>query len=131
MNSSRILKITAGLIGLFILGGLFGASVQTRWAARAAAWRAGWMERWADRQFERRAVELELRPEQIAALQPARDAMLAELRDLQRETNRRAWEILARQNQRIWRELDETQRTEFQRLQRERRGRNGGAAPAP
>jgi biopolymer transport protein ExbB/TolQ len=131
MNSSRIWKVTLGLIGLFILGSLFGAGVQTRWVGRAAAWRTGWMERWADRQFERRVDDLSLRPEQVAALAESRREMLADLRALQQETARRAWDIVARQNQRIWRELDETQRQEFLRLQRERRGRNGSTSPAP
>jgi hypothetical protein len=123
MNSSRILKISGGLIALFVLGSLFGAGVQWQWAAWDGAWRGGWMERWADRLFEKRVVELQLRPEQIATLASARDQMKAELRELQQETTRRAWQILARQNQRIWQQLDESQRQEFRKLQQERRAR--------
>jgi len=131
MNSSRTWKITLGLIGLFALGSLFGAGVQTRWIGRAAIWRTGWMERWADRQFERRVDDLGLRPEQVAALAESRREMLADLRTLQQETARRAWDIVARQNQRIWQQLDETQRQEFLRLQRERRARSGGPSSSP
>ena len=123
MNTRRIAKIIAGLIALFILGSLFGANLQQRRAAWFGLGRGAWMERWADRMFEKRAAELSLRPEQIAALQSSREQMQTELRELQQETARRAWEIIARQNQRIWQQLDETQRAEFLRLQQERRAR--------
>ena len=123
MNTRRIAKIISGLIALFVLGSLFGANLQQRRAAWFGLGRGAWMERWADRMLEKRAAELSLRPEQIAALQASREQMQTELRELQQETARRAWEIIARQNQRIWQQLDETQRAEFLRLQQERRAR--------
>ena len=123
MNTRRIAKIIAGLIALFVFGSLFGANLQQRRAAWFGLGRGAWMERWADRLFERRVAELSLRPEQVAALQPSREQMQSELRELQQETARRTWEIVTRQNQRIWQQLDEAQRAEFLRLQQERRVR--------
>ena len=123
MNTRRIVKIIAGLIALFVFGSLFGANLQQRRTAWFGPGRGAWMERWADRMLEKRAAELSLRPEQIAVLQSSREQMQTELRELQQETARRAWEIVARQNQRIWQQLDEAQRSEFLRLQQERRAR--------
>ena len=90
MNTRRIAKIISGLIALFVLGSLFGANLQQRRAAWFGLGRGAWMERWADRMLEKRAAELSLRPEQIAALQSSREQMQTELRELQQETARRA-----------------------------------------
>lgn len=120
MKSTRILKIVSGFLALFVLGGVLGASLQQQrsggygWGAWGAGGRGilrqAWIERWADRSFEQLTSRVELRPEQLAALQPAHDAMKAELAELQRETARRAARIIARQRRAIWQQLDESQR---------------------
>jgi hypothetical protein len=118
MNAARGWKIAVGMVLLFALGGVSGATFSAHRGAPAAS-RARLTDAWAQRWFAQTSARLELRQEQIDTLQPLLTQVQEQLRDLQKQTATRATDIIRTNARQMWGVLDETQRDRYRALPRE------------
>lgn len=113
MSTSRVWKIIAGMVVLFALGGVCGASFVTKGRAHQTSATDRWSERW----FALMGEKLELRDDQREQLQPMVEQLQQQLRDLQKETARRAGEIVRQRGRQMWEVLDASQRKRYNALE--------------
>src|SRR4051812_4437660 len=119
MNTLRTWKIIGGLVILFGLGGVSGATYTVHrggWAGHAGA-----TEKWSERWFMQTADCLQGREGQMKMLRPMLDEMQRQLREVQTETTTRANAIVHQTGRRMWEVLDETQRERYRALEREQK----------
>jgi len=125
MTAPRVWKIALGLVLLFALGGVCGATFLHRRSA-AGAGRMPIIERWSERWFAQTAERLDLRADQMEAMRPIVAQMQGQLRDLQKETATRATDIVRQSGRQLWDKLDATQRARYQALPQEQKLRLRG-----
>ncbi len=118
MKSARFWKIACGMVLLFALGGVSGATFHAR-RAEAPLNRARLTDAWAQRWFAETSQRLELRDDQVQTLQPLLAQLQEQLRALQKETATRATDIIKGNARQMWEVLDETQRARYRALPRE------------
>lgn len=122
MNTKITWKVTLSFIALFLLGGLSGASLLR--VAQSAAHPAANLERdWAQREEQSLEKRLKLRPEQIAQLKPILAETANKMRQVKLETARQLAETMKQNSGQVVRLLDEEQKTEFERLIKERQAK--------
>lgn len=120
MNAARVWKITLGMILLFALGGVSGATFSARRATPLVN-RSRLTDAWAQRWFAQTSERLELRADQLGTLQPLLAQLQEQLRDLQKETAARATDIIKVNARQMWEVLDEPQRARYRALPREQK----------
>jgi hypothetical protein len=120
MKSVRFWKVTFGMILLFALGGVSGATFSAR-RTETPLNGSRLTDAWAQRWFELTSKRLELRDEQVQTLQPLLTILQQQLRDLQKETATRATEIIKTNAREMWSVLDETQRARYRSLPRDQK----------
>lgn len=121
MRTARFWKIAAGLVLLFALGGVSGATFTARRHEPSLLNRTRITDAWAQRWFEKTSERLELREDQLATLQPLLTQLQQQLRDLQKETAARATDIIRTNARQMWEVLDETQRARYRALPRDQK----------
>lgn len=118
MKSARFWKITFGLVLLFALGGVSGATFAARRGEHL--WnRARLTDAWTQHWFKQTTKRLNLREDQRQTLEPMVAQMQQQLRDLQKETAARATQIIRTNARQMWEVLDETQRARYHALRRD------------
>lgn len=120
MKSARFWKITFGLVLLFALGGVSGATFSARRGENLLN-RARLTDAWTQRWFEQTTQRLDLREDQRQTLEPMLAQLQLQLRDLQKETAARATDIIRNNARQMWEVLDETQRARYRALRREQK----------
>ncbi|MDQ3623601.1 MAG: hypothetical protein M3463_14105 [Verrucomicrobiota bacterium] len=129
MNSIRGWKIGVGLLVLFALGGVCGATFTKHRGGWGRGSRGPATDAWVERWFGQTSARLQLRDEQVATLRPIVAQMQQELHELQRETAARTADIVKQSGRQMWDVLDATQRERYRRLQQEHKLR--AAVPPP
>lgn len=124
MNTGRIWKIGAGLLVLFVLGGVCGATLGKQ--------RGGWSQVkpeqvtdvWAERWYAQMRAQLELREDQDAKLRPMVAQLQRQLQVLQEETTVRTRKIVKQNATQMWDVLDDAQRARYRGLEQKNKLRS-------
>lgn len=120
MKTARFWKIAFGMLLLFALGGVSGATFTAK-RAESPFNHSRLTDAWAQRWFAQTSKRLELRDDQVQTLQPLLSQLQEQLRDLQKETASRASEIIRSNARQMWNVLDETQRARYRALPRDQK----------
>jgi len=132
MKTLRVWKIIAGLTMLFTLGGVCGAALVAKGAARWAGWhRTPATDAWSERWFDQIGEKLALRDDQRTQLRPMVEQLQRELRTLQQDTSRRTGEIIRQRGKEMWEILDEDQRVKYRALQEEQKLHRAATTESP
>jgi len=124
MTSKSILKIVACLTALFLLGSVCGYATSGRLAPRANYPRSTqWAERWLEKRMAEDFQRLAATPEQQEELRPIYHRLLNEFNAIQAESAEKVTDSFKRHGRDIWMQLTPEQRSEFQKLNQERRTR--------
>ena len=117
MNTARIWKISAGLLVLFVLGGVCGGTL----VKQSGGWSQVKPERvtdvWTERWYAQMRVQLELREDQDAKLRPMVAQLQRQLQVLQEETTVRTRKIVKQNATQMWDVLDDAQRARYRGLE--------------
>src|SRR5881396_493086 len=124
MNRALQWKLIAGLILVFVAGGISGAFLGGLYA-RHLFFEFHHPEQIGPRMKERLRAELNLTPEQVAKISPIIDKTALQLRNVRRDTARRVHETMAEAHRQIAVNLTDEQRQKLQQIEeRHRRWRH-------
>jgi uncharacterized membrane protein len=127
------LKISIGLVVLFVLGVFTGVVMarQTRWKGRWAGDSTTYEERWIAGRIEEYKTQLNLTPEQVAAIRPHFDKLASDLREFRAELRTKMAGAFKEMNAGIASELPPEQRNAFWKMLREKSEKTQRKRPAP
>jgi Spy/CpxP family protein refolding chaperone len=116
-------KIIACLIALYAFGALSGVGL-SKTASAPRPLGIGWSEKmWLERRFAEDCQRLNLTAEQQQTIRAQYDELAVEMRAVREETARKVQTLFVKKGTEVYQALTPEQRTEFRKLNQERRAR--------
>ncbi len=117
------IKIITCLIALYAFGAVSGVGL-SKTAQAPQPLGTGWSEKmWLERRFAEDCQRLNLTAEQQQAIRAQYDELAAEMRAVREETARKVQTLFVKKGTEVYQTLTPEQRTEFRKLNQERRAR--------